>query len=233
MAGVGPLAGLVLAGEGVAHEVKARRGRGFRLSLLNLLVRRVMVLARLSSWGPNLLRCGGCREIEGSVRAGGGNETWGVTASDAESFAEWVGPHLGAMGHLAARLVGPVEWDDVVQEALSRAWRKRELFDATRGSARSWLLAIVADRARRFRLRRPRSVVVMNGQVMAGPDGVMVDLERAVAKLPPRMRLAVDCVYFVDLTIAETATVMGVSEGTVKSTLSDARDRLRVMLEVS
>ena len=47
------------------------------------------------------------------------------------------------------------------------------------------------------------------------------------------MRLAVDCVYFVDLTIADTATVMGVSEGTVKSTLSDARERLRVMLEVT
>lgn len=183
--------------------------------------------------GPNLLRCGGCREVESSVRAGGGNETWDVTVSDAESFEEWVGPHLGAMGHLAARLVGPAERDDVVQEALLRAWCKRGLFDATRGSARSWLLAIVADRARGSWRRRRRALLVTNGQVVAGPDGVMVDLERAVAKLPPRMRLAVDCVYFVDLTIAETATVMGVSEGTVKSTLSDARDRLRVMLEVS
>jgi len=50
--------------------------------------------------------------------------------------------------------------------------------------------------------------------------------------LPPRMRLAVECVYFVDLAIADTAAVMGVSEGTVKSTLSDARARLRAMLEV-
>ncbi|NUR97958.1 MAG: RNA polymerase sigma factor, partial [Kribbellaceae bacterium] len=33
--------------------------------------------------------------------------------------------------------------------------------------------------------------------------------------------------------IAETAAVMGCSEGTVKSTLSDARARLRVVLEVS
>ena len=52
-------------------------------------------------------------------------------------------------------------------------------------------------------------------------------------KLPRRMRLAVECVYFVDLTIADTAAVMGISEGTVKSTLSDARARLRTMLEVS
>ena len=33
--------------------------------------------------------------------------------------------------------------------------------------------------------------------------------------------------------LADTAVVMGVSEGTVKSTLSDARARLREMLEVS
>ena len=68
---------------------------------------------------------------------------------------------------------------------------------------------------------------------VAGTDDARLDLERAVERLPSRMRLAVDCVYFVDLTITDTAAVMGVSEGTVKSTLSDARSRLRAMLEES
>jgi len=45
------------------------------------------------------------------------------------------------------------------------------------------------------------------------------------------MKTTVDCVYFVGLTIAETAIVMHVSEGTVKSTLADARARLRTRLE--
>jgi len=155
-----------------------------------------------------------------------------VTIDD-EDFGAWVAPHLRAMGLLAERLVGPSDQDDVVQEALTRAWRKHGLFDTARGSPRAWLLAIVADRARRTWRRRRTSPLVMGAGFVAGPDGVKVDLERAVARLAPRMRLAVECVYFVDLTIAETATVMGCSEGTVKSTLSDARDRLRVMLEVS
>ena len=137
------------------------------------------------------------------------------------------------MSNLAARLAGPSERDDVVQESLTRAWRKRDQFDPARGSARSWLLAIVADRSRRtWRRRRPPAIAPSAGFV-EGPKDVNIDLERAVAKLPPRMRLAVDCVYFVDLTIADTALVMRVSEGTVKSTLSDARARLRTMLEVS
>ena len=62
-----------------------------------------------------------------------------------------------------------------------------------------------------------------NAPTVGALDASAVDIERAVASLPPRMRLAVDCFYFVGLTTAETAVVMHVSEGTVKSTLSDAR----------
>ncbi|TMK55831.1 MAG: RNA polymerase sigma factor, partial [Actinobacteria bacterium] len=48
--------------------------------------------------------------------------------------------------------------------------------------------------------------------------------------LPPRQRLAVELHYFVDLDVAETAAVMKCAEGTVKSTLADARERLRSIL---
>jgi RNA polymerase sigma-70 factor (ECF subfamily) len=51
--------------------------------------------------------------------------------------------------------------------------------------------------------------------------------------LTARQRQAVDCLYFAGLTVAETAAVMGCAEGTVKSTLSDARARLRTLLEVA
>jgi RNA polymerase sigma-70 factor (ECF subfamily) len=37
----------------------------------------------------------------------------------------------------------------------------------------------------------------------------------------------------VGLSVADTAAVMGCAEGTVKSTLADARAKLRAMLEVS
>jgi RNA polymerase sigma-70 factor (ECF subfamily) len=151
-----------------------------------------------------------------------------------DEFAVWVAPHLESMARLAARLGGGADRDDVVQEALTRAWRKRATFDPDRGTPRTWLLAIVADQASKARRRR-RPDVASNGadHVVAPVDADRVDLERALAQLPTRMRLAIDCVYFVGLSVAETAAVMDISEGTVKSTLAKARRHLQSRLEVA
>ncbi|HRA75842.1 MAG TPA: sigma factor-like helix-turn-helix DNA-binding protein, partial [Propionicimonas sp.] len=55
-------------------------------------------------------------------------------------------------------------------------------------------------------------------------------LERALRRLSARQRLAVDLHYYLGLDVAGTAAVMRCSPGTVKSTLSDARGRLRRLL---
>ncbi|NUS00014.1 MAG: RNA polymerase sigma factor [Kribbellaceae bacterium] len=153
---------------------------------------------------------------------------------DAGAFVEWVRPHLGAMARLAARLAVGADRDDVVQEALARAWAKRSQYDESRGTPSAWLLAITADQARKAVRRTHRGLVLLPDDESRRPDlDARMDVEDAVQALPARQRLAVDCYYFADLSIAETAAVMGCSEGTVKSTLSDARARLRVVLEVS
>jgi RNA polymerase sigma factor (sigma-70 family) len=147
-----------------------------------------------------------------------------------EEFADWVRPHLPALARLAARLAPAGEPDDVVQEALTRAWQKRAQFDPQRGTPLTWLLAITADQARRARRRyRPFPLFDGNPRVRSIED--RLDIEYAISKLPSRQRLAVDCYYFVGLSIAETAAVMRCAEGTVKSTLSDARAHLQKILE--
>jgi RNA polymerase sigma factor (sigma-70 family) len=133
-----------------------------------------------------------------------------VDSDDAAEFALWVRPHLARMGALATRLVGSVERDDVVQEAVARAWQKRHTFDPTRGSAPAWLCAIVADQARKWRRRASRSqarsqAVAPDQSGVGAWDGSRVDIERAISMLPPRMRLAVECYYLADLSIAEAA----------------------------
>jgi RNA polymerase sigma-70 factor (ECF subfamily) len=139
------------------------------------------------------------------------------------------------MRRLARRLAPHAEPDDLVQDALARGWQKRALFDPAKGTATTWLLAIVADLARASRRTRARWLKVVDDSadvpeapaVQRDPD---VDLERAIAQLADRQQLAVHLHYFVGLGVDETAAVMACSVGTVKSTLFDARARLRTLL---
>ena len=55
---------------------------------------------------------------------------------------------------------------------------------------------------------------------------------RAVDRLPQRMREAVVLRYFEDMTEAEVAAALGVSLGTVKSTVSRAVAKLRIDVEL-
>jgi RNA polymerase sigma-70 factor (ECF subfamily) len=159
-----------------------------------------------------------------------------VSAHRPDEFGRWVRPALLAMTRLATRLAPSADVDDVVQDALARAWRKWDQFDPDRGTPTTWLLAITADQARSARRRRVRRLRVIDDQADL-PDAPSsdvtadVDLERAIGTLPPRQALAVHVHYFLGLSVEDTAAVMGCGAGTVKSTLHDARQKLRVRLE--
>jgi RNA polymerase sigma-70 factor (ECF subfamily) len=131
--------------------------------------------------------------------------------------------------------------EDIVQDALARAWQKRRQYDPARGSLQSWLLALVADQARgRRRRAKPlwelvRLVAADQDQVplAAGPadrDDAALDLRAAVQRLAPRQRAAVVLHHFVDLPIDDVAALLQCSPGTVKSTLHDARRALARIL---
>ncbi len=154
---------------------------------------------------------------------------------DPTGFGEWIRPHLRPIALLVARLAPAADRDDVVQEVLIRAWTKRHQFDPARGTAAAWLLAIAADQAAKARRRaRPHAPLDEDyGGTDDASAGRQVDIERAVARLSRRQRLAVECFYFVGLSVAETAAVMKCTPGTVKSTLADARLKLRTILEVN
>jgi RNA polymerase sigma factor (sigma-70 family) len=136
------------------------------------------------------------------------------------------------MWRFAVSLVTADAAEDVVQDSLERAWRKRANFDQSRGTPTAWLLAIVADQAR----RRWRKQVTARPDLYVSeiwedaPDAGNVDVQRAVDRLPKRQRSAVVLFYYVDLSIAEVSDLMGCSAGTIKSTLHDARHRLSELL---
>lgn len=149
-------------------------------------------------------------------------------ASATGEFEAWVRPHVAAMRRFAVSLSGLPDADDLVQDALLRAWSKWSQYQPGRGSPTAWLLAIVADRARKGRLRRhpaPR----LDDQIglPAGADlETRLDLRRAINSLPARQRQAIVLHHYVDLSVADVAAIMHCSTGTVKSTLHDGRNNL-------
>ncbi len=151
-------------------------------------------------------------------------------AEDAELFTAFVSPHLQLMSVVARRFGPRDETDDIVQEALIRAWRSRGRYRSDRGSEAAWLCAITANVARRHAKNSARAFVSMSAPSSTEDLDSTLDIESAVERLTRRQREAVTCYYALGLSIVETAMVMGCSDGTVKSTLSDARSRLRTLL---
>lgn len=128
---------------------------------------------------------------------------------------------------------GAVPAEDVVQEALVRAWQ-RDSADPI-ASLPGWV-RVVATNLGRDHLRREgaieRAYRRWAGERPADPvESVLGDrLGAAVDRLPPRQRQVVTLHYRDDLAVDDIASSLGLSTGTVKSTLSRARDALADML---
>lgn len=131
--------------------------------------------------------------------------------------------------------------EDLVQEALVRlyrAWPRIDRDGNPEAYARRVLVNAAIDESRRPWRRREHLAAVMPDVPGAagsrGPEGVQPDdttaILGALAALPTRMRAVVVLRYWLDYDVRATASVLGCSEGTVKSQSKAGLDRLRQSL---
>jgi RNA polymerase sigma-70 factor (ECF subfamily) len=148
--------------------------------------------------------------------------------------------HAAALWAYALRLTGGDRGraEDVVQEALLRAWRHPEVLDPARGSARGWLFTTarrIAIDEWRAREARPEVVTDTPPEVASG-DGVDEAMQAllvaaALDRLSGDHRaVLVECFYR-GHSVAEAAGRLGVPAGTVKSRTHYALRALRLALE--
>ena len=122
---------------------------------------------------------------------------------------------------------------DAVQEAFIAAderWIEVGVYD----DPAAWVRRVAINRLLNDRRNRRRRAEILATIRFVEDDDLsaeLLDLRRAVAALPAQMRLAVCLHYLADLSVDEMASALGVSPGTVKSNLHDARTRLRTQLE--
>ena len=165
---------------------------------------------------------------------------------DHDAFAWLVARHADAARRTALHYGAGDDADDLVQEAMVRAFRRLSEY---RGEApfRSWLLSIVANEARnlhRSRRRRdeagaklawstPRPPPVDSALEVALASEQQRELIAAMRGLSPIEQEVITHRFLLDRSEAETAAHLDVPVGTVKSRTSRALARLRTRLGVA
>ena len=115
--------------------------------------------------------------------------------------------------------------EDVVQEALLRAWRHPESLVNGKGSVRGWLLTVVRNIVTdQYRARARRAPEVPEGPQDAAvtedyaeqivTSMVVVD---ALSTLSDEHRAVLEQIYLLGSTVAQAAETLGIPPGTVKS----------------
>jgi RNA polymerase sigma-70 factor (sigma-E family) len=149
---------------------------------------------------------------------------------DRDAFDAFVRARLPHLLRLGRALTGSEHAGaDLVQDALERSlvrWSRIES-DDPEGSVRRVMVTRNISAWRR--VRRERLTAQVPETSYADPQADP-SLWAAMAQLPPRQRAVIALRYYEDLTEAQTAELLGISAGTVKSQASRAMARLRELL---
>lgn len=164
-------------------------------------------------------------------------------AGDHQAYRELVEQHATRAFRLAYLITrSPEDAEEAAQDGFVKAWKALDRFQEGASFA-PWVLHIVRNEARnrvRSRVRRARMesrlAIEPNPQPLAADLAALEALDdrrlsEAVGRLPEKLRSVIHCLYFLELSETETATVLGIPRGTVKSRAARARRMLAADLE--
>ena len=164
---------------------------------------------------------------------------------DAAAYEEIVLRYQQVAFRTACLITGsPADAEDAAQEGFVKAYRALDRFRLG-AQIRPWLLRIVANEARnrvrsagrRHQLELRLTEGFRPGDAAPSPEAVAVAADERrrllvqVNALGEEDRQVIACRYFLQLSGEETASALGIAEGTVKSRLSRALARLRTHVE--
>lgn len=164
-------------------------------------------------------------------------------AGDESALGALYDRYGGMLYAFALRMAGdPQSAEEAVQNTFLSAWRNAASFDAKRGKASTWLVAILKNQVRdllRKSKRRESHIVGWEPGESIESEGVdpldahlqAGEVRDALRRLPPEQRVIVELTYFWGLTHREAAGRLGIPLGTVKSRLRLAIERLGEMID--
>lgn len=140
----------------------------------------------------------------------------------------------------------PAQSEEVAQEVLVEVWRTATRFDASKGTAQTWVLTMAhrraVDRVRSAQAATDREERVAARDHLAAYDEVAEQVEanleaeqvrRCLGSLTDLQRESVTLAYYNGFTYREVAEVLTVPLGTVKTRMRDGLIRMRDCLGVA
>lgn len=139
--------------------------------------------------------------------------------------------------------------EDVVQEVMVYAFRNLKHYSVERGSFRAWLYTITISRCRNARRRKWLPTIALSTLLNLGIEpvepseerpeaaaawsGVRAALQKALARLSPRLREAIALRYGQGLTYKEMADILDCPQKTAESRVRLAHEALREYMTVA
>jgi RNA polymerase sigma-70 factor (ECF subfamily) len=148
-------------------------------------------------------------------------------------------PRLRRYGRALTR--NPERADDLVQDTLMRALAKQDLWEPGT-DLRAWLFTLMHNQNVNWMRRSLREGTAVDIEqfsptLTATTDPAasrkLFELERAMGQLPLDQREAILLVGLEGLAYEETAAILGVPIGTVRSRVSRGRDSLRRLMDMT
>ena len=150
---------------------------------------------------------------------------------DRDSFIAEIEACSGMMYRVAWSILrNNADCEDALQNALLRAWEKRRTLREEQ-YFKTWLTRILIRVCVDMQRRKKRVIVSDNLPEQIAPEPPDPLLREAIEQLEPTLRAAVVLYYLEGYDIRETASLLRVPQGTVKSRLSRARRQLQSFLK--
>ena len=165
-----------------------------------------------------------------------------VARGDPDAFTVVYDSHAGPAFGVALQMTRNREVaEEIVQETFVKLWRRADGYDPARGSLRTFVRAIVRNRAldvlrsQSLRLRRSTHDGVLEerdprpgrteSEAARREDAVSV--RAALGRLPQRQSRAIELAFFAGLSHSEIASHLGMPVGTVKGRIRLGIEKLR------